>query len=636
MAAPPTGRGPVGTRLVAYVTAAPGMPVPTPADLLRHLADRLPAYMVPAEVVILETIPRLPNGKVDRRALAARPTAAAFGSDATPPRDERERRLAGVWQAVLGLTAVGTHDDFFEVGGDSLTAIQVVSRSRQAGFGFGIRDLFAHPTIAALAALDGAVQAQPSEAPEVTTAPLTPIQHWLLTQPLARPQHWNQGLLLRAAERVDPGAIRAAVEALVLRHGALRTGIARRQGRLAQELVAPAWVLRTVRLGAATEAERAAATEALANELHQALDLGAGRLLAVGCLDTEDATGSLVLLVAHHLAVDAVSWRILAEDFDAAYAQARSGAASHLEAGGATSLAYAAALSQLARQGAFDGDVDFWQAQFSEPVPPLPPDTHSAANLAGTARCCEGALGADDTARLTAVPAAPGRHPVAEAFLAAVAHTIAGWAGGPTVRVEMEGHGRFLPGSPLDVSRAVGWFTTAYPLQLRAAAPGSPADWLAAVRASMERLPSGGIGFGALRYLLPDHPAAGWLAAQRPPEIACNYLGSLDGRDGRWFAIVGEAPGQARAPQDPRRYLLELNAWLRAGRLCVRITYSEAVHRAATIEALLSQVLHTLQALARQVAPADAPPTGPDAPYDLAPLDGDELARLMTRLGSDA
>ncbi|NJC74324.1 amino acid adenylation domain-containing protein, partial [Planosporangium thailandense] len=206
-------------RLVGYVVPAGGE-VPETAALRALLGGLLPDYMVPSAFVALEALPLNANGKVDRRALPAPDWGATAGDGYVEPRTEAERVLAGIWADVLGIERVGVEDNFFELGGDSILSIQVVSRARQAGLGLTPRDVFAHQTVAALAA--SLEQAGPDvlapaadQGPVVGEVPLTPIQCWFFETQTVRPEHFNQSVLLELTEEPDEPCLRRALGALL-------------------------------------------------------------------------------------------------------------------------------------------------------------------------------------------------------------------------------------------------------------------------------------------------------------------------------------------------------------------------------------------------------------------------------------
>ncbi|MFE4646125.1 AMP-binding protein, partial [Streptomyces sp. NPDC056730] len=143
---------PGSKRLVAYVVPESGAPVPEPDEVKDFIGRSLPAYMVPAAVVVLDVFPLTPNGKVDRRALPSPEEMAGEGGEGLAPRDPGEELVAGIWAEVLGLERVGVLDNFFDLGGDSILSIQVISRVREVfAVDLPARTLFDNPTVADLA-----------------------------------------------------------------------------------------------------------------------------------------------------------------------------------------------------------------------------------------------------------------------------------------------------------------------------------------------------------------------------------------------------------------------------------------------------------------------------------------------------
>src|SRR4029077_10877858 len=198
--------------LTAY-TVATGPNAPGAGELRGFLQERLPGYMVPALFIPLASLPLSVHGKVDRGALP-RPAAELLepeGELATP-RTREEEVLARVWAEALGLRRVGIHGNFFELGGDSILSIQVVSRARREGLLFTPRQLFQHQTIAGLAAVaERAAALAPAAAEAVAgPVPLTPIQAWFFEAELADPHHWNQAVLLEPPRPLHPRTLTRA------------------------------------------------------------------------------------------------------------------------------------------------------------------------------------------------------------------------------------------------------------------------------------------------------------------------------------------------------------------------------------------------------------------------------------------
>src|SRR5262249_48663373 len=187
--------GGVGKRLVGYVVGASGER-PEGRALRAHVGRLLPEYMVPSAIVVLDRLPLTPNGKLDRRALPA-PEAEARGV-VRGARTPQEELLCALFAEVLGVDRVGIDENFFELGGDSIMSIQLVSRARKAGLIITPRTVFQHQTVERLAAVASFAEEAGARLPDVAVGPLaaTPIMHWLLERggPIDR---FNQAVLLQ-------------------------------------------------------------------------------------------------------------------------------------------------------------------------------------------------------------------------------------------------------------------------------------------------------------------------------------------------------------------------------------------------------------------------------------------------------
>jgi hypothetical protein len=332
---------PGAKRLVAYVVAA-GDQAPDASVLRTHVAASLPDYMVPAAYVVLERLPLTPNGKLDRRALPA--------PDLTPavmrgPRTAREEVLCALFAQVLGLDRVGIDDNFFALGGDSIMSIQLVSRARRAGLLITPRAVFQHQSVAALAAVAGVVEETAARKPDIATGPLpaTPIMRWLIERggPIDR---FSQAMLLRVPAGLREEHLVGALQAVLDHHDALRLRVvgAASGGDLALEITPAGSVdarscLRRVDVGGLNEEVRRACIIEQGQAAETRLAPAAGVMVQAVWFDAGTAEAGRLLLTIHHLAVDGVSWRILAPDLAAAWAAVADGKTPALAATG-TSL----------------------------------------------------------------------------------------------------------------------------------------------------------------------------------------------------------------------------------------------------------------------------------------------------------
>jgi amino acid adenylation domain-containing protein/non-ribosomal peptide synthase protein (TIGR01720 family) len=632
-------------RLVAYVVGDASIEA-----LRQSLRERLPDAMMPATFVPLPALPLTANGKVDRKALPA-PEQAGPRAGHVAPRTREEEILAAVWAHVLRLPQVGVDDNFFALGGDSILSVQIVSRARQAGLLFTMRQLFEHPTVARLAlhatvteaAGHAAGIAGIGQGPVAGEVPLTPIQRWFFTQGFAEPHHFNQALLLEPREPLSPAALRRAMAAIVEHHDALRLRFAPRfapnTGGWRQENAPaePVTPFHQVDLSALPAPRRRAAFDATAAALQAGFDLAAGPLTRL-CLVNLDGETSRLLWVAHHLVVDGVSWRLLVEDLEEAYRQAARGLRITLPPKTTSFQEWARRLTGYAGSEALTRELDFWHETAWASVPPLPVDLPQEGDLEDGGLVGEEAtvsfeLGAEETTDLLKSLPAVYHNRIDEALLSALARALAGWTGSPRLRVDLEGHGREPLFDDIDVSRTVGWFTSLFPVLLE----GGDADPGAALLRAKERLravPERGIGYGLLRWGNPE--AARLLAAAPPAEILFNYLGQADvGPDiataeGSLFRASTTGAGPNRSPRAHRPYRLEIVGIVAAGRLRITLTYGTRMVRLTTAERLAAAYADALRELIDQSRESEEVFTPSD--FAKARLDAASFARVAALL----
>ncbi|RSM46670.1 non-ribosomal peptide synthetase [Amycolatopsis balhimycina DSM 5908] len=593
-------------RLVACFVTEPGAGPVGAADLREFLGRSLPGHLVPSAFLELPALPLGPSGKVDRRALPAVAAAAEPATRHVEPVTPAERVLCDIWAQVLGLDRVGTEDNFFELGGDSILSMQVVSRARQAGLQLSTKDMFLHQTIAVLAPRTGAVsEAAEADGPVVGPVPLTPIQDWFFGIHTVNPHHFNQSMLLELADGFDAGALRRALAAVWTHHDALRMRFTRTGEGWQQHNadVEPVPGLRHEDLTAVPEADRAAALQRIADDVHAGFDLTRGPLLAAVLVTAESQWRPRLFLAAHHVVVDAVSWRILLDDLDIAYRQAARQTPIDLGPRTTSFRDWANQLRDHVRAGGFDDEVAYWTGL---PASGELPVDHDGTGT-GTAEVTV-VLDAEDTnALLRSAPSAY-RTRVNDVLLAALAWALARWTGRPDVSIALEGHGREDVLDGVDLNRTVGWFTTLYPVALSIDDAGGTADpdWrtlVKSVRKQLRAVPGNGFGYGALRHLgSPDVRAK--LAETGPqPQISFNYLGQWDdpGAAATSESLYAAAHGSLGLDHDPaehRPYLLDLVGAVQDGELVFSLIHQPDRHDRATVEAVAGDFAAALRRIA--------------------------------------
>jgi amino acid adenylation domain-containing protein/non-ribosomal peptide synthase protein (TIGR01720 family) len=591
-------------RLVAYVVSASDAAASDTTTLRDALKQTLPDYMIPAAFVELDQLPLSPSGKVDRRALPAPDFAAAVAVGYVAPRTATETALADIWADVLGVERVGVEDNFFELGGDSILSIQVVSRARQAGLRLTTKDIFLRQTIAELVSVVTAMESGDTERePVVGTVPLTPIQRRFFQTHPVNPHHSNQSVLAELTDELDEGVLQRTLDALLMHHDALRMWYERIDGQWRQHNapVEPMEVLQRWDLSAVDSNEKLAVMEKIADDVHASFDLGCSPLLKAALFDFGTSRRPYLFLVAHHLVVDGVSWRILLDDLDTAYQQAVCGEAVNLGPKTTSFRDWAQRLSEYVLAGGFDHELDHWASVLDGSELPL--DDAQPEQEVPT-RTVSVLLGAEETDALLRAAPTVYRTRINDVLLAALAWALSRWTGRDRVSINLEGHGREDVLDGVDLSRTVGWFTTIFPVVLDVVPSEEPnwRDLIKSARRQLRAIPGNGFGFGALRYLGSPATRERLSANGHGPQIVFNYLGQWDARsqeaDRSLYWAMHPSIGQDRDSADPDEHLLEVLGSVTDGQLEFSWYYHQNLQW-STVQSVADDFADALRCIAR-------------------------------------
>jgi non-ribosomal peptide synthase protein (TIGR01720 family) len=571
---------------------------------------------------VVDLAPRL-IGSSTPEPFSAPKRRAAPTDEPTPagePSTEVERVLVDVFRSLLGIDRVSLDDNFFELGGDSLTALQAVGiLKRRLGRDVRVVMFYEAPTVGLLAralappsdgptALEGAEERadtrrellQRRRHRPAGPVPLVPIQRWFFEQGLADAHHFNQAILLEVRAPLDSALLERALREVVRRHDALRLRYATLGGQVTAEgLAEPVLLLTRLDLSDRSEAELDAALQAGANELQGSLRPAEGRLVGAAYFHLGNGRTARLLLVVHHLAVDAMSWPVLLEDLATAYGQLLAGRPLQLSATTTPFAEWARALAGLSRSEAVGREAGFWLGLPWDRVRPLPVDRPGGSNTAASVRFVYSALDLEHTHALLRELPGRLRAKVDEILLAALAGTVRGLTGGALL-VDLEAHGReAVEGT--DVSRTVGWFTSLVPVLLDFDSARGLVPALRTARDQLRAIPARGFNYGLLRYLRGDEALAGRLAALPQSEMSFLYMGRFEpAATAGLFGAAPEPAGELRSPRGRRRHLLELVASVSGGQLRVLWMFSEALHDRSTVEAWAESYLAGLRALVRE------------------------------------
>ncbi|MFD9871553.1 amino acid adenylation domain-containing protein [Streptomyces niveus] len=662
-------------RLIAHLVPSDASARPAPQELRAWLAERLPAHLVPAEVRLTDALPRTPNGKLARETdpapLAAPPAVTAPPAVVVPPAApvpvpvpapalapepvreapaSREDLVAAAFAEVLRESDVPRDKSFFDLGGDSIMSIQLVSHLRQSGLVLIPQDIFEYKNVQALArvARETGRQTTGGSAAAVGDVPLTPIMHWLRDQggPV---DGFHQAVLLRVPGGLRESPLTSAVQSLIDHHDAFR---------LRLDSSAPGWSLEVRPVGSvlAGDCVRRVPVENLSGDAllrvlsretaraQTELDVRDGRMVRVVWFDAGPGTPGRLLFMANHLACDGVSWRVVVPDLVGAYEDAAAGRTPGPRPVETSLRHWSRALQEQARTEERQAELPLWERMLAVPGPrfarrPLDP----ARDTTGTARSRTVVYGAERARHLfTTIPAAF-HCEINDVLLTALALAVQRCMGTTEdVVIDVEGHGRepVVPGA--DLSRTIGWFTSMYPVRI---APGVPLSGgtvpsggdlgraLRDVKEQLRAIPDKGIGFGMLRYLNPETGPR--LAAAEPRHIGFNYFGRFllpsEGGEQDWSPAPETGMTAGADAGMPLDHPLSVNALTEdtADGTALRIAFSWA-EGAVDDERVDELVDHWFELLDALAAHAAEPGAGGRTPSDfpLVRLDQSAIERL--------
>ncbi|MFJ1592915.1 amino acid adenylation domain-containing protein [Kitasatospora albolonga] len=617
-----------GTYLVGYVIPSTGDEELTADEVKAWATTHMVEYMVPAHLVVLREFPLTANGKLDRAALPEPP--AATGSLAAPG-TENERLVCAAVAAVLRVDEVGVDQNFFQLGGDSILAISLLSALREVGLHVSARQIFSNADVGALAAVASREDISTVDHGDEPTGPVTgpPVVQWL-GETTDAIDGFVQSVVLNTPAGLTAVALDRVLAAVLDRHDMLRARLVRGER----------WSFDIPRPGGAAVGwqESEAPLEECVERATEGLDPDNGVMLRAVWRRADRQ----LVLVAHHVVIDGVSWRILMDDLATAWRRYTAEEPVELPPTGTSFRRW----TQLLGRAALAADRTPFRRALPGADAPIGRRALTGADTVARERTRTVSLGAEETAALLGEIPAKFHAGVNDVLLTALAVALARWRRDlgqdqTFAHIELEGHGRegrFVAGTAgfePELSRTVGWFTTLFPVTVDpgpAADPTAPAylaTALKAVKEDLARIPDNGVSYGALHYLTGtrlDVPA---------PQVLFNYLGRYDaGASGDW-QLAGTT-GQLGEKRDPRMRLpraLEFNAIAEpdasgAYELVTTISWPDGVFTDEDITTLGGYFRSALTALAALEEGGHTPSDFPLVPLTQADVDDLDSAEL--------
>ncbi|MFW0740046.1 condensation domain-containing protein, partial [Flavobacterium sp. T12S277] len=473
--------------------------------------------------------------------------------DYTAPRTELERSICSIWEEVLGLDRVGVTDNFFRIGGDSILSIQVSSRIRQAGFVCQVKDIFEYKSVENLSRyLEGENSdfVIVSEQGELEGEfDLLPIQQWFIsrvnTGMLSKPDHWNQSFLIHVGA-LDLVKLESAIVELVSYHDILRVGFSKDvDGIFGKSQLYHSSIdlpeLKTLDISEYNEKE----IHDYLTDWQSGFDLEQLPLFSIGYLYGYKDGSARIYFALHHLIVDGVSWRILADDIRTLYSGKR------LPQKGSSYRQWVNRINGYAQDHPLE--LLYWEEQL-DGMPGYESLAHSESHTTF--------LELDKSLTECLLHTAPKAYhtEINDLLLTALGYALRDINQSDIQGITLEGHGRENIDPSIDHSHTVGWFTSMFPVRLEL--KGGLKESIQFIKESLRSIPNKGVGFGSFatdETVLYGH--------EDLPGISFNYLGQFDIREGDDWQVVFESSGSSIDSMNRNHHLININGSVNKSKL---------------------------------------------------------------------
>ena len=594
-----------------------------PGELREYLTRNLPEYMVPSYFVRLEKMPLSQNGKVDRKALPELELSVRTGTEYVEPSSKEEQAMAKVWEKALGLTRVGINDDFFELGGDSIKAIQVVSLLAGEGLNIEVKDILVYRTISKiLLNVEQNSQVNDYEQGIIDgNFGFTPVVKWFFNKRFNNPNYFNQSILLELKNDIDIQKLEMAFVKIIEHHDGLRVNYSPDIDKLYfnNRDLYQEFNIESFNIAGLTIQEQEKKLEEICMCLKAGFDIEEGLLIKAAIIHFGD--NDKLFITIHHLAVDGVSWRIILEDLFTAYEAMENGSHVSFPQKTASLKDWYEKLVSIKNSENVMKEKDFWNS-YADFRFELPVDTETEDWSTASRSSVKGYINEEETSKLLTDANKTYNTSAEDLLVTALAKTVKDWAGLCEIVIEMENNGRNLEG--INVARTLGWFTAMYPLKICIDGDDT-GEQIKQIKESIREVPQNGVGYGILKYLTE----ANTKIDERMTELRFNYLGRFDKEsDNHMFTYSHLKTGSETCLTNAMTAKLEINCMVVNGRFEFEVLYNNKAYKEETMSGFRDRYMSNLKnIISCTVASEDVYFTPSD--FDTLDMEQEELDSLF-------
>lgn len=556
-------------------------------EVLQHLKKSLPSYMIPGTINILQKIPHTPNGKVDRRSLP-RPIRNIVGGGRDAPNTKNEKKITKVWTEFLG-SNIGINDNFFEIGGDSLLILKIISLLREEGIVLTPSDFYKNPTIKDLSLKIKSVQEEDNDDDSIDGLfNLSPIQKWFFEKDLTDKHHWNFSLLFNVRKGINEHLVNDALKILSKRHDSLRLRFTKTKNGIKQyydnnQTNISYKVVDVSHLGKKEIEEKC-------NYYQGTLDISNGPLIRGIYFKSNEGEQNKILLVIHHLLVDWISGDVIFEDFKKILECLHNETRLLLPRKSVSFKKWIEGLAEYSKSQELLNEYNHWDKINNDNYSDLPKDNIGSLNNRESVVTSKLKIKNEYTKILSKKYYQKYKVRIHELILSGIVKVVLDWSKKDSLLIDIDTHGREDVISNLDISRTVGWFTSLYPFYYhKDINNNSNIDFLLDVKKGLENVPNNGVGYGILKYLNKE------VELNTPqPNILFNFFGQnyeeqIDS-DISYLEWSNDSPGRLNSPNQERIHMFEIIVLISQGELTINWSYSKNLHQSKTIDSLLENL----------------------------------------------
>ncbi len=593
-------------------------------NIRKKLSENLPDYMVPAFFVVLDKIPLTNNGKVDRKALPE-PQIRIKEEPELMPSDDNVIRIKKIWSDVLGLTGIGAQDNFFELGGDSIKAVQISSRMNDMDLSVNAQDILKYQTIDQLILnVDFQKEKRVYEQGLIGgVKQWSPIESWFFENNFKNPHHFNQSVLLEFKEKIDRELMTKCFNLLVKHHDGLR---------LNADLENKTLFYNNRHLGSDVKIEAfdipagpgdnlAGKIREIGEKIKSSFDIQGSLLIKPAIIEFDPAPHYL-LITAHHLVIDGVSWRILLEDLYHLYRGFVKGEQVTLPDKSASLTDWLVSLQEYSHQEELTQEISYWQEIIRSDFSIEPAKVSQAGP--GIIKDRE-KIGFEIDQEQTDILSTGSRKnfnsDIEVLLITALGIALKELTRREKILVELENHGRTL--EDIDLTRTIGWFTAMYP-KLLIMDKEDLTGQIKSVKEQLIKTPHNGISYGILKYLSKE------ITGHYQSQLRFNYLGKFDQEiSNDIFCYSDIDTGSDIAEENVLSTLLEINCMIIKGNLVFDLYYDKKTLNKESMNSLADKIKTTLLQMATYLKTEDEVHFTP-SDFDTVDLDEEDLEALFT------